>query len=72
MDSPAYLGIINDGMDALEEVLLGSLRSGDVISRYSGSQFIVRLPTCQYETAKIVMERIKTNYYNTKKSPKHA
>ncbi|MEG1431385.1 BTAD domain-containing putative transcriptional regulator [Eubacterium sp.] len=70
VDSPVYLSIISDGMDTLEDVLLGSLRSGDVISRYSGSQFIVLLPTCQYETAKMVMERIERNYYNTKKKPK--
>lgn len=63
--SQAYLDIINQGMDQLEEVLLHSLRSGDVISRYSGSQFIVLLPTCQYETAKMVMQRIENNYYKT-------
>ncbi len=63
--SQAYLDIINQGMDHLEEVLLHSLRSGDVISRYSGSQFIVLLPTCQYETAKMVMRRIENNYYKT-------
>lgn len=62
--------MISDGMDSLEGVLLGNLRSGDVISRYSGSQFIVLLPTCQYETAKMVMERIEMNYYNTKKKSK--
>ena len=63
--SQAYLDIINQGMDYLEEVLLHSLRSGDVISRYSGSQFIVLLPTCQYETAKMVMQRIENNFYKT-------
>jgi DNA-binding SARP family transcriptional activator len=70
MDSPAYLNIINTGMDRLENILLTRLRSGDVISRYSGSQFIVLLPTCQYETAKMVMERIRTAYFDTKKKSK--
>lgn len=62
-DSQAYLNIINEGMERLEWTLLHSLRSGDVVSKYSGSQFIILLPTCQYETAKMVMERIETAYY---------
>lgn len=63
--SPNYLEVINDGMDRLERVLLGCLRSGDVISRYSGAQFIILLPTCQYETTKMVIQRIEDNFYET-------
>lgn len=58
-ENEAYLSIINEGMDRLKRVLLKSLRAGDVISKYSGSQFIVLLPTCQYESAKMVMRRIE-------------
>ena len=49
-------------MNNLKELLLKNLRSGDVITRYSKSQFVILLPTCQYETAKKVMERIKSAY----------
>lgn len=70
-DSQAYLNIIGEGMERLEYTLLHSLRSGDVISKYSGTQYIVLLPTCQYETAKMVMKRIEDSYMAyDKKKPK--
>ncbi|MCL2865231.1 MAG: hypothetical protein FWE25_06815 [Lachnospiraceae bacterium] len=62
VDSPAYLKIIKEGMAYLEQVLLERLRSGDVVSRYSVCQYIVLLPSCQYETAKMVMKRIDTGF----------
>lgn len=61
-ESQAYLNVINEGMERMEQVLLSSLRAGDVIARYSGSQYIIMLPTCQYETAKMVMDRIVESY----------
>ena len=48
--SKAYLDIVSESMIRLEDVLYHCLRSGDVVSQYSGSQYIVLLPTCQYET----------------------
>jgi len=51
------------GMKKLQDILLSSLRSGDVITRCSGSQYILLLPTCQYETAIKVMERIEKAFY---------
>lgn len=61
-DSQAYLDIITEGMGELEAVLLHSLRAGDVITKYSGSQYMILLPTCQYETAKIVLQRIEHGF----------
>lgn len=61
-ESQAYLNVINEGMEQVEAVLLSSLRSGDVIARYSGSQYIIMLPTCQYESAKMVMERVNAAF----------
>ena len=49
-------------MDVLKEVLLRELRSGDVLSKYSATQFMILLPTCQFETAKKVMQRIRTAF----------
>lgn len=66
-DSQAYLNIVNEGMEKLEDVLLHSLRSGDVISKYSGNQYVVLLPTCQYETAKMVMNRIENAFFASSK-----
>lgn len=51
------------GMRKMQEVLLSSLRSGDVVARCSGSQYMLLLPTCQYETARKVMERIENAFY---------
>ena len=51
-----------EAMNNLKELLLRNLRNGDVVTRYSKSQFIILLPTCQYETAKKVLERIKSAY----------
>ncbi len=61
-DSKAHMNIINSGMKRLETVLLKNLRSGDVISKFSPAQYIVLLPTCQYESAKIVVNRIENAY----------
>lgn len=69
-DSEQYQSTINDGMDMMQKVLLSSLRTGDVISKYSAGQFIVMLPTCQYETATMVMERIQDKFYESDKRRK--
>ena len=61
-DSQAYMNIINDAMDKIEYVMLNYLRSGDVVSRYSTTQYIALLPTCQYETAKKVVKRMKDEF----------
>ena len=48
------------GMEVLEELLRSSLRVGDVVSRYSLSQYIVLLPMCTYEAGIMVAERIRS------------
>ena len=62
--SDRYLKLINVGMDLMEKVLMDSLRTGDVISRYSGNQFIVMLPNCQYDSSQMIMKRIQNNFYS--------
>lgn len=69
-DSGAYTNIINKGMDMMQQILLTSLRTGDVISRYSSTQFIIMLPTCQYETAMMVMDRIQNRFYSSEEKTK--
>ena len=46
------------GMAILEELLRSSLRIGDVVARYSLSQYVVMLPLCSFETGTIVAGRL--------------
>ncbi len=54
--------MLGKAVDALEKVICASLRAGDVISRYSPTQFIIILPTCSYESGTGVAERIRKNF----------
>lgn len=58
LDSPAYVNTVKLGVKQMQNILMGALRSGDVITRYSAAQFILMLPACKYEDAVHVMERI--------------
>lgn len=62
-NSDAYLKIINSGMNAMQDALMNVLRNGDVVARYSSSQFIVMLPQCTDEASRKVMERIQERFY---------
>ena len=49
-------------MDDLLDVICGSLRKNDVVSRLSVSQYILLLPTQTLENAYAVLDRIKKRY----------
>lgn len=49
-------------MNKLLGVLNHCLRTGDVVSRYSGAQYILMLPCLNFENAEMVMNRILSNY----------
>lgn len=49
-------------MELLEETIRTNLRTGDVASRYSPTQFILLLPTCTYESGGIVFRRLESNF----------
>ena len=51
------LEVLNRAMDQLLSVLQGSLRRGDVVSRYNGAQYVLLLPTRGYEAGERVMRR---------------
>lgn len=57
-----YLDILHIAMANLEYVIQHSLRSGDILTRYSGNQYLVLLPTCNFETSGMVIKRILKNY----------
>lgn len=61
------LHMLSKEMNTLKEILCISLRSGDVVSKYSGSQFIFMLHNCNAENAKQVIERIQNKYESANK-----
>ncbi len=54
---------IRNAMPKMEDIIMHSLRAGDVVARYSESQFIILLPTCDYESAMIVANRLSSEFY---------
>lgn len=54
---------IDKTMEYLEESLKESLRIGDVAARYSDSQYVVLLPTLDYEDSIKVTDRIVSNLH---------
>jgi len=57
------LDVLNKAMSQLLFTLKASLRKGDVISQYSGAQFLIMLPNANYEDSLMVMERIMNAFY---------
>lgn len=57
------LDVLNIAMDQLLDAVKRSLRKGDVVSRYSGMQYVIMLPTLTYEDGERVMNRIVYNFY---------
>ena len=52
------LSNLNKAMDKLKACIFNSLRSSDIFSRYSVSQYILMLPTTSYESGERVLKRI--------------
>ena len=57
------LNVLGATMDQLLQVMVGNLRRGDVVSKYSGAQFVVMLPAANFEDSTMVMERIVSAFY---------
>lgn len=53
---------LNEAMNALERCIIGSLRKGDVTSRYSSSQQVVIMIDSNLENGHMIAERIIANY----------
>lgn len=52
-------------MKRLQVSIQQSLRRGDVVSKYSGAQFVILLPDITYEDGTMVLERIIKQFYQT-------
>lgn len=63
------LDVLNDTMEQLLGVLHATLRKGDIVSRYNGAQFILLLPSANYEDSEMVVGRVVENF--KKKFPKN-
>ena len=50
-------------MAGLQEILRRNLRKGDIVTRFSPSIFAMLLPTVNYSTGNMVMERIEHLFY---------
>ncbi len=50
-------------MNRLKGRLMKSLRSGDVLTRYSQSQYLIMLPECPKENAEDILKRVFHDYY---------
>lgn len=52
-----------NAMNALLEIVKGNLRRGDIVARYSAKQYVILLANVTTETCEMVMERVKTAFY---------
>jgi DNA-binding SARP family transcriptional activator len=57
-NSAPSLRLLNASMNHLLEAIKAGLRKGDVASRYSGTQYVLMLPTANFEDGQLVVNRI--------------
>lgn len=60
--SDSNLPLLNKEMGKMEQVLMCSLRNGDVVSKYSGNQYIMLLYGCNAENIQIIIDRLISRY----------
>lgn len=58
------LNMLNKVMERLGVVIKHDLRRGDVISKYSGAQFVIMLPDAKYNDAIMITNRLIKSYYH--------
>ncbi len=59
---PPSVKSLNATMAKLLDVICSSLRRGDVVSRFSASQYVLMLPTLTFENGQMVLERITKRF----------
>ncbi len=62
------IGAMMNAMEKLQDVIICSLRRGDVVARFSPLQFILMLPT-SYENGEKIIERIIMRFNKEYKNP---
>ncbi|MQM72017.1 MAG: hypothetical protein DUD26_06680 [Eubacteriaceae bacterium] len=63
--------VIDQGMTLMKDCILHTLRTGDVVARYSRTQFVVLLPACQYETGEAAINRVFARFDKHKESKRY-
>lgn len=61
--SDSELMLLDKVMGMLKATLKFNLRKGDTISRYGPSQYVVLLPTPNYNSGSLALERVKNAFY---------
>ena len=56
------LKMLNNYMDKLGDCIQSTLRRGDVVSKYSISQYILLLPTSSSENGRLALGRITSRF----------
>ncbi len=56
--------ILQPAMAVLREVIMYSLRRGDLFAQYSAAQYIIMLPATAFEDSAIVIDRIVRKFEN--------
>lgn len=62
-----HLQLLKKEMEKLEYALSCSLRTGDVISKYSGNQYIMLLYACTAENIQMIVQRLMDKYASCSK-----
>lgn len=62
MKDDQHLQLLKKEMEKLEYTLSCSLRTGDVISKYSGNQYIMLLYACTAENIRMIVQRLLDKY----------
>jgi len=61
--------ILLKAAESLKAILLSSLRKGDVVTRFSATQFIMMLPATTFKNGELVLERIRSRFNKAKRNP---
>ena len=64
------LNKLSNIMQNLLDIIVNNLRRGDVVSKYSGAQYVLLLPSATLEDGILILERIINKYYQTTKKTK--
>ena len=60
--TPPPLKLLNDYMDKLAECIQTTLRRGDVVSKYSVSQYVLLLPAPTAESGALALGRVISRF----------
>lgn len=69
-DGVSKIGVMDEGMEIIEFVLKNVLRKGDIVSKYSRTQYVIMLAANKYEAAQRVMDTIQERFDSVNRKKK--